>query len=342
MIRESVRKIEELLISIPMRRILSMSQKFVITGGAGFIGSNLAEALCEENEVAIIDDLSTGKIENIAGQKVRLFKGSIEDFELLRSAFEGAECVFHLAAIASVKRSVEDPLQTNNVGINGTLNVLTAARDAGVRRVVLASSAAVYGNSPDLPKREDMIPEPRSPYAVSKLAGEHYARVYNELYGLETVMLRYFNVFGPKQDPSSEYSGVISRFVSAILDGDQPTIFGDGEQTRDFVFVSDVVAANILAGRSFAPGIYNIANEKSTSLNQLAQMIGKIVNKNIMPRYEASRPADIKHSLASIDKAKIAGYHPIYSIEEGLARTIQWYRGSLAILSNDKTIHANG
>ena len=219
---------------------VSMSKKFVITGGAGFIGSNLAEALAKENDVVVIDDLSTGKAENLSGIDALLqVRGSITDLDLLRSAFEGADCVYHLAAIASVKKSVEDPLQTNYVGIDGTLNILVAARDTGVRRVILASSAAVYGSSPDLPKREDMTPEPKSPYAVSKLAGEHYARVFEELYGLETVALRYFNVFGPKQDPSSEYSGVISRFISLLLKGEQPVIYGDGEQTRDFVYVKD-------------------------------------------------------------------------------------------------------
>jgi len=188
-----------------------MSQKIVITGGAGFIGSNLAEALAEENEVVVIDDLSAGKLENLSGLNVQFLKGSITDLELLRSAFEGASIVFHLAAIASVKKSVENPTRTNEVGIDGTLKVLVAARDAGVRRMILASSAAVYGSSPALPKREDMMPEPRSPYAVTKLAGEHYAQVFQEIYGLETVALRYFNVFGPKQDPSSEYSGVIVK-----------------------------------------------------------------------------------------------------------------------------------
>jgi len=300
-----------------------MSHKFVLTGGAGFIGSHLAQALSRENQVVIVDDLSTGKLDNLAGIDAQLLRGSITDLPFLQAAFEDAECVFHLAAIASVKKSVEDPLRTNVVGIEGTLKVLTAARDAGVRRVVLASSAAVYGSSPDLPKREEMMPEPMSPYAVSKLAGEHYARVFQEIYGLETVALRYFNVFGPKEDPSSEYSGVISRFLSALLKGEQPMIYGDGEQTRDFVYVADVVAANILASRRFRPGIYNIANAKSTSLNALANTIGKILGQEVIPRYEAPRPADIRHSLADIDKARSSGYHPDYSIEEGLKETIR-------------------
>ena len=308
-----------------------MSHKFVITGGAGFIGSNLAQALSEENpgenQIVVVDDLSYGKAENLAGIDARLLRGSITDLPFLKTAFEDADCVFHQAAIASVKKSVEDPLRTNDVGIDGTLNVLTAARDAGVRRVVMASSAAVYGSSPDLPKREDMMPEPMSPYAVSKLAGEHYARVFQEVYGLETVALRYFNVFGPKQDPSSEYSGVISRFITALLQGEVPVIYGDGEQTRDFVYVADVVAANILASRRFKPGIYNIANAKSTSLNDLVEMIGKILGRDIRPRYEVPRAADIRHSLADISRAKSSGYSPNYSIEDGLAVTIRWYQG---------------
>lgn len=303
-----------------------MSHKFVITDGAGFIGSNLAQALSQENQVIVVDDLSTGKLDNLAGIDARLLHGSITDLPFLQAAFEDAECIFHLAAIASVKKSVEDPLRTSEVGIEGTLKVLTAARDAGVRRVVLASSAAVYGNSPDLPKREDMMPEPKSPYAVSKLTGEHYARVFQEIYGLETVALRYFNVFGPKQDPSSEYSGVISRFISALLKGEQPVIYGDGEQTRDFVYVSDVVAANILASRRFRPGVYNIANAKSTSLNALVEMISKILGREVTPKHEAPRDADIRHSLADISKAKSAGYSPNYRIEDGLAATIRWYQ----------------
>lgn len=215
------------------------------------------------------------------------------------------------------------------MGIDGALKVLVAARDAGVRRVILASSAAVYGSSPDLPKREDMMPEPKSPYAVSKLAGEHYARVFEELYGLETVALRYFNVFGPKQDPSSEYSGVISRFISILLKGEQPVIYGDGEQTRDFVYVKDVVKANVLASQSRVSGVYNIACGKSISLNVLAEGIGEILGREVRPRYEAPRSADIRHSLADICKARGLGYSPDYSIEDGLKETIRWYRGQI-------------
>ncbi len=302
-----------------------MSEKFVITGGAGFIGSNLAESLSKDNEVLVIDDLSTGKMENLAGLDVRFLKGSLTDRMLLKEAFVGAACVFHQAAIASVKKSVEDPARTNAVGIDGTLNVLIAARDAGVSRVVQASSAAVYGSSPVLPKKEDMLPQPMSPYAVSKLAAEHYARVFLDLYGLKTVSLRYFNVFGPKQDPSSEYSGVISRFISAILNDEQPVIYGDGEQTRDFVYVNDVVSANILASRA-APGVYNIASAKSISLNTLVNVIGKILEKPVVPRYESARDGDIKHSLADINQAKSMGYIPRYELKEALLETIEWFK----------------
>ena len=213
------------------------------------------------------------------------------------------------------------------MGIEGTLKVLLAARDAGVRRVVLASSAAVYGFSPNLPKTEAMTPEPMSPYAVSKLAGEHYSKVFQELYGLQTVSLRYFNVFGPRQDPSSEYSGVISRFISILLQGGQPVIYGDGEQTRDFVYVADVVKANILASCG-STGVFNIACGKSISLNALAEMIGNILGRQVKPRYEAPRTGDITHSLADISRAKSMGYSPDYSIEDGLKETIEWYKGS--------------
>lgn len=310
-----------------------MSEKFVITGGAGFIGSNLAERLSEDkskdNEVLVIDDLSTGKMENLAGLDVRFLRGSITDLSLLKKAFAGATCVFHQAAIASVKKSVEDPARTNSVGIDGTLNVLIAARDAGVPRVVQASSAAVYGSSRQLPKKEDMLPEPMSPYAVSKLAAEHYARVFQELYGLKTVSLRYFNVFGPKQDPSSEYSGVISRFISALLCDEQPVIYGDGEQTRDFVYVADVVTANILASRG-APGVYNIACAKSISLNTLAKAMGKILARDVRPGYQSARAGDIKHSLADISRAREIGYFPKYQLDEALLETIEWFKKDIS------------
>lgn len=301
-----------------------MSDKLVITGGAGFIGSNLARALSPKNEVLVIDDLSAGRAENLSGLDVQFIKGSISDLDLLKDAFCGASCVFHQAAIASVKRSVEDPSATNSVGIDGTLNVLIAARDAGVPRLVQASSAAVYGSSPILPKREDMIAQPQSPYAVSKLAAEHYGQVFQDLYGLQTVSLRYFNVFGPRQDPSSEYSGVISRFISALLHGKTPVIYGDGEQTRDFVYVADVVRANILAA-SAPTGIYNIASGRSTSLNVLLKAIADILRKEVHPKYQAVRSGDIRHSLADIKRAKEMGYCPAYDLDQGLSDTLKWF-----------------
>lgn len=317
----------------------------IITGGAGFIGSNLAEALAAEgkaaegkaaegNEIVVIDDLSAGHAENLAGIDVRLVLGSILDRGLLRRELEGTDTVFHLAAVASVQRSVESPLLVNEINLNGTLEVLNAARNAGVQRVVFASTAAVYGISPDLPKREDMRPDPRSPYAVTKLAGEYYASIFQELYGLEAVTLRFFNVFGPKQDPSSEYSGVISRFISAIMKEEQPVIFGDGEQTRDFVFVKDVVRACILASKSRSTGVFNVARGQSTSLNQLLMMLGRIAGRRVSPRYAPARAGDIKHSLADISKAEKIGYRPKHSVEEGLRRTVEWFLASSKKVGN--------
>ena len=301
-----------------------MDRKLAITGGAGFIGSNLAEAFARENEIVIIDDLSSGKQENLEGINVRLVKGSILDLKLLKSAFQDADCVFHEAAIASVQRSIQDPIWTERVGTEGTLNVLVAARDSGVRKVVFASSAAVYGDSSELPKREEMCADPKSPYAVSKMVGEHHCKVFRDLYGLETVVLRYFNVFGPRQDPSSEYSGVISRFISTLIRGEQPVIFGDGEQTRDFVYVKDVVHANILASRSGC-GIFNIASGRRTSLNELASLIGKILECDVQPEHDDPRPGDIRDSLADISRARDIGYKPETSLEDGLAETIWWF-----------------
>ena len=301
-----------------------MEQMLAITGGAGFIGSNLAQLLAQNNQVVIIDDLSTGKPENLAGINATLIEGSILDLDLLQSAFQGVKCVFHQAAIASVQKSVQDPIGTCRVGIEGTLNVLVAARDAGVKKVVYASSAAVYGDSPQLPKKEDMCPQPQSPYAVSKLAGEHFCRTFQELYGLETVALRYFNVFGPGQDPTSEYSGVISKFISAMANGLQPTIYGDGDQTRDFVYVKDVVRANILASQS-GRGVYNIASGRRTSLNQLLAIIGEIFGRDPRPKYERARSGDIRDSLADISHALEIGYMPEYSLESGLEETIKWF-----------------
>lgn len=302
--------------------MIDMGGKFVITGGAGFIGSNLAGALATENEVVVIDDLSSGKIENLAGLDVKLVRGSVTDIELLRVAFAGAECVFHQAAVASVPKSVEDPIGTSRIGIEGTLNVLVAARDAGIDRIVYASSSAIYGDSDQLPKSEDMCPDPKSPYAVSKLAGERFCCVFNELYGMKNVALRYFNAYGPRQDPNSEYAAVIPRFISALLEGELPIIYGDGEQTRDFVYVMDVVRANILASNSRSVGVCNIASGESMSLNRL---VGIMWKDAVMPIYAEPRPGDVRHSLADISKAEKIGYMPAYTMEEGLRDTIRWF-----------------
>ncbi len=305
-----------------------MTKKYAITGGAGFIGSNLAEALADGSEVVVVDDLSSGKKENLAGLEVELVEGSILDLDLLRGAFEGCACVFHQAAIASVQRSVEDPIQTGRVGVEGTLNVLVAARDAGAEKVVFASSAAVYGDSPLLPKREDMRPEPKSPYAVGKLAGEGFSLAFNEVYGMRNVVLRYFNVYGPRQDPCSEYAAVIPKFVSAYLAGKAPVIFGDGVQTRDFVYVKDVVRANILASEGSIPGVYNIASGTRTSLNELAEIIRKISGSEVKPIYSEARAGDIRDSVADITKAEEMGYSPEYSLERGLQKMAEYQTSS--------------
>ncbi|MCC7571474.1 SDR family oxidoreductase [Candidatus Micrarchaeota archaeon] len=301
-----------------------MTRKYAITGGAGFIGSNLVEALAEENEVVVVDDLSAGRKENLAGQNVEFVEGSILDLDLLKEAFEGCDCVFHLAAIASVQRSVEDPIFTSRVGVEGTLNVLVAARDAGAEKVVFASSAAVYGDSPALPKREDMRPEPKSPYAAAKLAGEGFCLAFNEVYGMKNVALRYFNVYGPRQDPNSEYAAVIPKFVSAYLAGDAPVIFGDGEQTRDFVYVKDVVRANILASKGCVPGVYNIASGTRTSLNELSGLVKKITRSELEPIYSEARAGDIRDSVADVKRAMKIGYSPKFTLEEGLRGMIEY------------------
>jgi UDP-glucose 4-epimerase len=302
--------------------------KLVVTGGAGFIGSNLAAELLKKFEVTVIDDLSTGRLENLEAilDRAEFIRGSVNDLDLLQEAFSGAEAIFHQGAVPSVQRSVDNPLATNRANLDGTLNVLVAARDCGARKVVYASSSSVYGDTPTLPKREDMKPNPRSPYAVSKLAGEYYAQVFSELYGLETVSLRYFNVFGPRQDPGSEYAAVIPRFISRILEGKPPVIFGDGEQTRDFTFVRDVVAANILAMESEAQGVFNIACGQRTSLNELVARIMAICGMSLRPIHDAPRPGDIRDSLADISSAgKWLGYRPEFDLQRGLEETVRWF-----------------
>jgi UDP-glucose 4-epimerase len=305
--------------------------KYVVTGGAGFIGSHIVDFLAGDHEVVILDNLFSGKKENIAhhqaDNKVRFIDGSITDLDLLYNMFEGADGVFHEAAIASVPRSVKNPVATNEANVTGTLNVLVAAKDCGVRKVVYASSSSVYGDTLVLPKREDMEPRPLSPYAVSKLTGEQYLRVFSELYGIETVALRYFNVFGPRQDPNSEYAAVIPKFITKILDHQSPVIFGDGGQTRDFSYVKDVVQANIRAMESDAQGVFNIAYCQRIDLNTLAAIIMEITGIAVPVLYEPPRMGDIRDSLADITRAKAAfNYEPGYTVKTGLMETIEWYR----------------
>lgn len=297
----------------------------LITGGCGFIGSHIAEALVAEGvPVRVFDNFSSGRLENLAGfgSGIEVIRGDVRDPEALRAAMNGVEHVFHEAALVSVAVSVEQPEENDAINIRGTLNVLQAARAAGVKRVLLASSAAVYGNNPVLPKREDMLPEPESPYALGKLAGEYYLRLFSQLYGVETVALRYFNVFGPRQDGKSMYSGVISRFTDDIRAGRTPTIFGDGEQTRDFVFVKDVVQANLLAMRSKAVGrgeVFNVATGQQVSLLQLWEALRGIAGSKLVPVFRDARPGDIRHSLADIGKIrKSLCYQPQYGLEYGL------------------------
>ncbi len=300
--------------------------RVLVTGGAGFIGSHLVDALeARGDEVVVLDDLSTGKRENLAGRAARLVVGDVGDPSAVAEAIEGCELVYHEAAVASVPKTIEAPLATCRVNFTGTLNVLEAARAAGSRRVVFASSAAVYGNREGAVNEQD-TPNPLSPYAIEKLCAEHYVRTWSSLFGLETVGLRYFNVFGPRQDPSSPYSGVISIFVDRLRRGAVPTIFGDGEQTRDFVYVADVVQANLLAGEVAAAsgGVFNIARGEQVSLNRLYTGLAKLCGVDAKPNYGVARAGDIKHSLADIGRAReLLGYAPAVPVEEGLARLIQ-------------------
>jgi UDP-glucose 4-epimerase len=304
----------------------------LVSGGAGFIGSNLVEALVKgAHRVRVIDNLSTGKRDNLSGLggEIELVEGDIRSYHTVREAVEGIDVVFHEAALPSVPRSVRDPISSNAVNVDGTLNILYAAKQAGVKRVVYASSSSVYGDTPELPKHEGMTPNPQSPYAVSKLAAEHYCRVFATLYGLETVALRYFNVFGPRQDPASQYSAVIPKFIKAILSGRQPVIYGDGEQTRDFTFVANVVDANLRA--AIAPcrkGLaMNCACHDRISLNQLVAEINGILGTSQKPVYEGPRAGDIKHSFAAIGLATSElGYAPSVDFRAGLRKTVEWYK----------------
>jgi len=306
---------------------------YLVTGGAGFIGSHLVEELVRRGErVRVVDNLSTGKRQNIAHlTSVEFVEGDLADPLVAQRAVAGIEYVLHQAAIPSVPRSVQDPITSNRANIDATLNTLVAARDAGVKRLVYAGSSSAYGDTPTLPKVETMATAPLSPYALQKLVGEQYGQMFTRLYGLETVTIRYFNVFGPRQDPSSPYSGVISLFISALCDGRQPTIYGDGEHTRDFTYVANVVDGVLRAcSAAGASGeVINVATGGRISLNTLFKTIRDLVDARVDPMYGAPRPGDVKDSQADISKARrILGYAPIVSFEEGLARTVAWYRDS--------------
>jgi nucleoside-diphosphate-sugar epimerase len=301
--------------------------RVLVTGGAGFIGSHLVERLLQAgHEVRLLDSFVTGQRENVAHLgAAEVVEGDVQSFERVHHASRGCDVVLHQAALPSVPRSIADPLMTNVVNVTGTLNVLLAARDNEVRRVVYASSSSVYGSNPELPKTESLLPEPFSPYSVSKLAGEGYCRAFKHVYGLESVVLRYFNVFGPRQNPRSQYSAVVPRFVGAALEGRRPTIFGDGEQSRDFTFVENVVDANLLAmSRPAAAGqIINVACGRRITLNEMVRVLGEIVGTDIVPHYVESRTGDVKHSVADISMARtVLGYEPLVSFEEGLRRTV--------------------
>jgi len=311
----------------------AMSELYLVTGAAGFIGSNIIRRLVQERKrVRAIDNFSTGKRENIEPilSSIDFTEADVRDLTLMRRLTEGVDYVLHQAAIPSVPRSIADPLATNDANVTGALSVLVASRDSGVKRVVYASSSSVYGDTPTLPKNEDMPTKPLSPYAVAKYAGELYHQVFYRVYGLETVCLRYFNVFGPWQDPNSQYSAAIPKFVIALLSGKSPTIYGDGTQTRDFTFVENVVEANLLAcqAKGAAGQVFNIGCGRSTSINILAQILADIVGTKVEPQYVEPRRGDVTHSLADIGKAReTLGYHAEISVEEGLHSTVEWYRG---------------
>jgi nucleoside-diphosphate-sugar epimerase len=307
--------------------------KYLVTGAAGFIGRSIAAALIARGDtVRGVDNFITGKHENLAGlEAMEFIEGDLADPAVCARACKGVEIVFHEAALASVPRSVEDPVSTNVCCVDATLNVLVAARAAGVRRVVYAGSSSAYGESPTLPKREDMLPEPISPYAVAKLAGEHYLRAFYRVYGLETVVLRYFNVFGPYQDPTSHYSGVLAIFCRRMLAGQQPTIYGDGEQSRDFTFIENVVKGNLLAAAAPAEKVagqmMNLATGARITLNQVFSLLCEMTGYNGQPAYAEARAGDIRDSLADIGLARqLLGYEPSVDFREGLRRTVEWYR----------------
>ena len=314
---------------------MGLSGIALVTGGAGFVGSHIAAALSASGaRVRIIDDLSTGYLENVeeVGGDVDFVRASVADEPVLRKALEDVELVFHEAAIPSVPRSVENPRQTHIASVDSTFSLLLAAKDRKVRRVVYAASSSAYGDQPTLPKVEDMLPDPLSPYAVAKLVGEYYCQVFTRVYGLETVSLRYFNVFGPRQDPSSQYSGVISRFIAVLLSGQKPVIYGDGEHSRDFTYIANVVEANLKASETNKGigSIINIANGERITLNQLLSEVKELTGKNdVQADYLPPRAGDVLHSLADISRAReFLGFEPRVGLKEGLQLTIDWWKKS--------------
>lgn len=308
--------------------------RYLVTGGAGFIGSNIVDELVRRShDVVVLDNLSAGKEENLANVRSRIdFRAdSITDLAAVQSAAKGADYVIHLAARTSVPRSVQNPLETNSVNIDGTLNVLVAARDAKVRRVVYAASSSAYGETPTLPKIETMQPAPISPYGVTKYVGEIYSQVFGRVYGLENTSVRFFNVFGPRQDPTSQYSGVLSRFMLAVIGGKRPVIYGDGEQSRDFTYIDNIVDETLRAcdAKDASGMVFNGGTGARINLNDVLKLLGKITGTKIEPGYEAPRPGDIRHSQADVTLAsRVLGYKPLVNFEEGLRRTWDWYKAN--------------
>lgn len=305
--------------------------EYLVTGGAGFIGSNVVCKLLElGHHVRVLDNFLTGKRENLAEVigDITLIEGDLRDLETVKQASTGIDYTLHIAALPSVPRSVADPLQSHDINVDGTLHVLEAARQQGVKRVVFSSSSSVYGNTPTLPKHEDMPVSPLSPYAAHKAAGELYCRVYSNIYRLETVCLRYFNVFGARQDPKSQYAAVVPRFITAFQTGSQPTIYGDGEQSRDFTYIENVIAANISASTApdVAGEVINVACGSRITVNELALRIGALLGKEVSPEYTPSRQGDVKHSLADVSKAqRLLKYSNLIDIDTGLQKTIEWF-----------------
>lgn len=308
---------------------------YLVTGGAGFIGSNIVEELVRRGEtVRVLDNLSTGLKENLASvrDRIQFFQADIRNLEKIRPCFAGADYVVHLAALPSVPRSISDPVITNEVNIDGTLNVLVAARDAGSKRVVFAASSSAYGDNPSLPRVETQMPRPLSPYALTKLAGEYYSQVFWRVYGLETVALRYFNIFGPRQNPHSPYTGVLSKFIVAYSQGETPVIFGDGEQSRDFTYVDNVVDATLRASTAphVAGEVINVGAGGRHTLNQTIVLLNEIFGRKVTPRFDPPRPGDALHSHADLTQARrLLGYEPKVRFEEGLKLTVNWYQATL-------------